>query len=397
MTKGWEIRPLGEVCEIRSGGTPSKSKAEYWGAGIPWVSPKDMKTSVVSDSIDHITATAVTEGAARLVPVGSLLVVVRSGILARTIPVARTAATVAVNQDIKALIPSATVQPEYLQYLLGSMEPSLLKSVTRGATVHRLETPVLQRLPIPIPPLAEQERIVRILDTALGWTRAVSDVLRAEKVDYGLLFDSALNRLTTPRADWTASTIGGETHFIDYRGKTPPKSDAGIPLITAKNIRMGYLRAEPREYIDSALYQDWMRRGIPRKGDVLFTTEAPLANVAQLDTSDPVALAQRVIVMQTDPARLNPGLLKYLLLSSTVQSKIRDHGTGATATGIKASLLRTIPIHFPPRTSDQKDIVNTLDRLSAQVTSLDKTLSKRTSAVDNLRESLLHQAFTGQL
>jgi type I restriction enzyme S subunit len=64
--------------------------------------------------------------------------------------------------------------------------------------------------------------------------------------------------------------------FIDYRGKTPKKVDSGIPLITAKNVRFGYINREPYEYLTESEYESWMTRGFPRVGDILFTTEAPL-------------------------------------------------------------------------------------------------------------------------
>ncbi len=91
------------------------------------------------------------------------------------------------------------------------------------------------------------------------------------------------------------------TKFIDYRGKTPKKTNNGIPLITAKNIKNGYISNEPREYINEATYASWMKRGIPQKEDVLFTTEAPLGNVAQINTGGKIALAQRIITMMGKP------------------------------------------------------------------------------------------------
>src|SRR5262249_4380103 len=99
------------------------------------------------------------------------------------------------------------------------------------------------------------------------------------------------------------------SRLIDYRGKTPPKTSAGVPLITAKNVRRGYIDPEPREYIADADYASWMRRGIPDAGDVLFTTEAPLGNAAALPVGR-VALAQRVVTFCPNRSVLHP---EYLL------------------------------------------------------------------------------------
>ncbi len=86
--------------------------------------------------------------------------------------------------------------------------------------------------------------------------------------------------------------------LIDYRGKTPRKTAAGVPLVTAKVIKAGFIHCDTTEYIDASEYDVWMRRGLPQKHDVLVTTEAPLGEVAKLRTEQRVALAQRVILLR---------------------------------------------------------------------------------------------------
>ena len=90
---------------------------------------------------------------------------------------------------------------------------------------------------------------------------------------------------------WEYCRLGNLSRFIDYRGKTPKKVDSGIPLITAKNVRFGYINREPYEYVTEAEYKNWMTRGFPKVGDLLFTTEAPLGNIAIIDIKEPFALA----------------------------------------------------------------------------------------------------------
>jgi type I restriction enzyme S subunit len=100
------------------------------------------------------------------------------------------------------------------------------------------------------------------------------------------------------KKDWQSNYLGDICRFIDYRGKTPTKTASGLRLITAKNVKMGFLQETPMEFVSAKSYNGWMTRGIPKIGDVLFTTEAPLANVAQLDTDEKVVFAQRIIVLQ---------------------------------------------------------------------------------------------------
>ena len=135
--------------------------------------------------------------------------------------------------------------------------------------------------------------------------------------------------------------------FIDYRGKTPPKTTSGVPLITAKIIKNGTI-LRPQEYIALDYYDEWMRRGIPKKGSVVFTTEAPLGEVAQIKTGERLAFAQRVIILEPNPNVLSPNYLLYALQDKVLQERIKARATGTTVIGIKASELKKVVIDLPP-------------------------------------------------
>lgn len=128
--------------------------------------------------------------------------------------------------------------------------------------------------------------------------------------------------------------------IIDYRGKSPQKTDSGIPLVTAKIVKGGRI-LRPEEFIDPARYDDWMRRGYPRSGDVVMTTEAPLGEVAQLDGTK-VALAQRLITLRGRNEILDNTFLKFLIQSEFVQDQLKARATGTTVLGIRQSELRKV-------------------------------------------------------
>jgi type I restriction enzyme S subunit len=134
--------------------------------------------------------------------------------------------------------------------------------------------------------------------------------------------------------------------IIDYRGKTPTKTPFGIPLITAKIVKDGRI-TEPDEFIAEVEYDAWMRRGIPKPGDVVLTTEAPLGEVARLDNRR-VALAQRLICLRGKAGLLDNGYLKYLLMSKPIQAQLRSRESGSTVSGIKQSELRKLIFDLPP-------------------------------------------------
>jgi len=158
----WELRKLKFEMSFCGGGTPSKANAAYWNGNIPWVSPKDMKFDIINDTQDHITQRAVAESSTNLVKAGSLLMVVRSGILQRMIPVALCAREVALNQDMKALTSRGNIIPDYFVLLVRACEKWLIVEWTKqGATVESIEHQFLANTKVPIPSLDEQREIIR--------------------------------------------------------------------------------------------------------------------------------------------------------------------------------------------------------------------------------------------
>jgi type I restriction enzyme, S subunit len=161
-----EWTTLGEIGKWFGGGTPSKSNSEYWRGGIiPWLSPKDMKAPIIEATEDYITESAVANSATKLVPANSVAIVVRSSILDKVLPVAFVPIPITLNQDMKAVVAHADVFPKFIAHIVRSHGPQVLRTTRKtGGSVASIEVPKLMSYPIPIPPLAEQERIVAILD-----------------------------------------------------------------------------------------------------------------------------------------------------------------------------------------------------------------------------------------
>ena len=189
---------------------------------------------------------------------------------------------------------------------------------------------------------------------------------------------------------WECLRLGDMANFIDYRGRTPKKTKAGTRLITAKNIKFGYLSLEPEEFIAVSDYSDWMTRGIPQIGDVLFTTEAPLGNVAIIDLSEKFALAQRAICLQFHVPSIGR-FVALLMMSIAFQSRIKESASGMTATGIKSSALKEVCIALPPL-AEQHRIVAKVDQLMALCDQLKDSLQQAQQTQIHLTDAVVENA-----
>ncbi|MGM0543337.1 MAG: restriction endonuclease subunit S [Pseudomonadota bacterium] len=209
--------------------------------------------------------------------------------------------------------------------------------------------------------------------------------------------DSGVEWLGEVPAHWE---IGGLTKFIgpivDYRGRTPKKVDDGIFLVTAKNIRNGRIDYEAsREYVDPKSARSLLERGKPEVGDLLFTMEAPLGQVALIDRED-IALAQRIVKFRGVKGLMLNVYLMYWLMSDGCQARMETLATGSTALGIKASKLGMIECLSPP-VAEQKEIVSHIERESAKHDGLLAEAQTNIDLLQERRSALISAAVTGKI
>lgn len=151
--------------------------------------------------------------------------------------------------------------------------------------------------------------------------------------------------------------------LIDYRGKTPKKSEIGIVTLSAKSVKNNYIDYSQCYYISEEEYKKFMVRGFPKKGDILLTTEAPLGMVARLDRDD-VAIAQRLLTLRGKKDVLDNDYLLYYLQSPFGQASLRERETGTTVTGIKQAEFRKMEIKIPDYENQKKisEILKSIDK-----------------------------------
>ena len=241
---------------------------------------------------------------------------------------------------------------------------------------------------IQIPPLPEQKKIAEILS---GIDKAIDNQQNEiEKVStiHRITCQEKIGELSQKSATTTIGSISNK--IMDYRGKSPPKKDKGVPLITAKNIRKGFIDMNPAEFIQEDLYEEWMAKGVPVPGDILITTEAPLGNVA---IAPPIkfAIGQRVICISPNRARIVPEFLLACMKTDDFQKQLTASSTGSTVSGVRQGVLLDCKIPLPDIELQIK--IGNLDLCAIEMISI---LTLKKAKLSILKQSIASDLLSGR-
>ncbi len=292
----------------------------------------------------------------------------------------------------------------YKWYLVSDLFHSRLQLVATGSTNSHVRVSPKETLNwrLPIPPILEQQKIAKILtsvDEVIEKTQAQIDKLKDLKtgmmqelltngIGHTEFKDSPVGRIP---AEWEVKTVESVLSvIIDYRGKAPPKSEVGVPLITAKNIRNGFINQEPREYIFEEQFDSWMVRGMPKYGDVFITTEAPLGNVAKVPNYK-FAIGQRVLTLRPNELICTEFLL-FILQSEKFKKELDLQSTGSTVAGIKQSTFRKVLLPVPP-IDEQIKISENLNSIVSRV----DVIQNKLKHFKSLKKALMQDLLTGKV
>ena len=301
-----------------------------------------------------------------------------------------------VSTGFAVISPRGELDPRFFGWFAQS-DPFIEKIVARsvGVSYPGVRPEEIGDVSVPVYPLPTQRAIADFLDTE---TARIDALIEKKQRIVSLMEERFFAALETEMSKTEAPLVPLRrlARFIDYRGATPEKAPEGVPLVTAANVKNGRidLEAEP-QFLSPSVYSEWMRRGFPKPGDVLMTTEAPLGEVAQVD--DPmIGLAQRVILLQIDAERVNSTYLAFALRAASFQADLARHATGSTAAGIKAERLKGLPLPVPSLLR-QSEVVLRLSELSACVERLNAHLLQQVRLLREHREALITAAVTGEL
>jgi type I restriction enzyme S subunit len=201
--------------------------------------------------------------------------------------------------------------------------------------------------------------------------------------------------LPTIPASWSWASIGESVQIIDYRGRTPPYSETGIPHLRSSNIKNGSINWQKLAYLSEADYDGYMTRGIPTVGDVLFTTEAPLGEVA-LAPETKFSLAQRLLILRSPKSLFLPKFLAFQLMAPFFQALLRLRGTGTTVTGISSRNFKSLCLCIAPL-DEQDRVVAKIEELLSDLDAGVSALERAKANLKRYRAALLQAAVQGAL
>ncbi|MBI2203300.1 MAG: restriction endonuclease subunit S [Candidatus Rokubacteria bacterium] len=402
IPEGWRTARLDTIADLLSGGTPSKGRPEWWTGPIPWASPKDMKRLRLADTADHITEEA-AEAGSRVVPVKTIFVVIRGMILAKALPVAIAEVPMAFNQDMKAIIPRAGVDPDYLLYALASRRDALAGQI--GTSAHgtrRLGSSSLEALEIPLPPLNEQRAIgyflTKVQTMADVQATIAAALQRAKSVIMAKLFREGLrgeSLKTTELGElpesWNVVRLGDYCDVVS--GGTPRREvseywNGAIPWVKTGEIAYRPIRTTAETITDAGLRASAAK--ILPAGTLL------MAMYGQGVTRGRVAFLEIEAATNQACAGLNPrdGLDAQFLYAfcAFAYNGIRALGHGANQKNLSAELIRDIRLPLP-ECAEQVEIGRIVRALDTRIV----VAEHKRDALSRLFRSMLDALLTGKV
>lgn len=389
---------LGELVRFVGGGTPSRDNPAYWGGSIAWASVKDLTSQKLKTTVESITEEGLENSAASLVPPGTVILASRVGlgkVCINEIPVA-------INQDLKALVPkNGNINPRYLLYFLMS-EAETLEQAGIGATVKGLKITDFERMEVLYPPFAEQERIVKILDEAeeLRRLRAQADRRTADLIP-ALLHDMFGDPATNPKG-WECSSVASLALQKEGAIRTGPfGSDLlhsefvtdGIPVLGIDNVVTNQFQWTAPRCISASKYEQLQRFRV-FSGDVLVTIMGTVGRSCVAPDDLPECISTKhLCVISTDRKKIEPTYLwGAFLLDETVRQQTRSAGGGAIMEGWNSTIIKGLKVRVPPLPLQHEFAARV-----AEVRAMEAQQAASRRRLDDLFQSLLHRAFRGEL
>lgn len=382
--------PLGELVDIRGGGTPRRDNPAYWNGNIPWATVKDFKTTEISKTLETISEPGVKESATSVIPAGNIIVPTRMALG----KVAINRIDLAINQDLKALLihDRKRVDGEYLFRFLLS-KSAYIEGQGKGATVKGITLDVLRELEVPLPSLAEQKRIAAILDKADAIRRKRQQAIQlADEFLRSVFLDMFGDPFTNPkrwpvvRLDELAEKVTDGTH------QSPKWTADGVPFLFISNIVNQQINFETEKFIAEETFRELTRITPIELGDVLYTTVGSYGNAALVNSNRKFCFQRHIAHIKPDRNKVIPEFLWAMMNSPGVRRQADKQARGVAQKTLNLGELKSFLV-FSPSFPEQERFV----KLIRKVGSVKEGFAIGNEASLQLFRSTSQRAFRGEL
>jgi type I restriction enzyme S subunit len=393
MRPGWKITKLGDVCEIINGGTPDTTVLKYWDGENLWITPKDMgklDDIYFYDTSRKITDDGLKNSSAKMLPINSI-------ILSSRAPIGNLAINkkpVSTNQGCKGIVPKKNVSTLYLYYFL-SKSVDLLNNLGSGATFKELSGSKLATVEIPLPSFSEQQHIVSILNetfTAIAKAKANAEQNLKNAKE---LFESYLQSVFANKGErWEEKTLG-EIADVEY-GYTDKSTEEGdYRYVRITDIdKNGELISRDKKYIKHTKEAE---NFLLEDNDLLMArTGATFAKVLLYKDFEPSVFASYLIRIKFKEKIIND-LYWYFTKTKYYWDQANSLSSGAAQPHFNGAAVKQVIFSYPNSTNEQKGLIKKFETLSAEIKKLEAIYQQKLNDLEELKKSVLHKAFIGEL
>lgn len=378
MKEGWKIKTIGEVAKkvFAGGDVPkdnfSNAKTDKYQIPIFANGMKDKGLYGYTD-IKKVTEPSITVSARGTIGYSEIRE-------EPFYPIVRLI-VITPNEDIVSL--------QFLWYVINGMDIS-----NSGTSIPQLTVPMIKKYKLPVPPLAEQQQIVAMLDEAFAAIDTARANLARNIANAKELFQSKLNEIFSQKGEgWVEKKLGEVFDVRDGTHDSPKYHESGFPLITSKNLKDGEITFENVNFISEKDYNDINKRSKVDIGDVLFAMIGTIGNPVVI-TDEPEYAIKNVALFKTGNIS-TACYLKYYLDSPLIRKKMLSEAKGSTQRFVGLGYLRNFPILIP-NVEERASIVSELDVLNEKNQQLIANYNLKLGSLDELKKSILQWAFAGE-
>jgi len=411
----WGAIPLGRLGVWKGGATPSMRNSAFWEQGtIPWISSGDVKRPLLDDAPMKITKYAVQNSSTTLLPPHSVVIVTRSGILRKYLPVAKNTIPLAINQDIKALISTNDHVPDYLLHLVQWSGPRILATCLKaGTTVESIEFRWLKSFIVPLPSTkTEQEVIAEALSDADTLIESLEQLLvKKRQVKLGAMQELLTGKKRLPGfggaemtrtevgklpSDWRVVAIG-----LIAQVKTGPFGSSlherdyvahGTPIITVEHLGESGINHVNLPMVSEADCKRLNAYSL-EQGDVVFSRVGSIDRNALVTAAESGWLfSGRLLRLRAHSGVIDTRYLSYLFHSEPFKQRVRTVAVGQTMASLNTKILKGVLVSLPPL-PEQGAIAATLTDMDSEISALDVKLTK----ARQIKQGMAQQLLTGRI